>query len=207
MPSTPSSRLGLQAPLSSENANGPDLAQLLIDRLEVAVGMVKLGQYGLTTPPFVDIDLTPFAAANFRHLKLIGSVRSDVAGAGQYVGLRANFDTTAGRYDFARQYINEANAGGPFGGSSTAAGIDVATINHETNVFTQFELDVFDYRNASAQKMFIARSVVSISNVLQVEHSGGRWNQNSVLTALRFYNTNGANGLDAASRIDAYAYG
>jgi hypothetical protein len=75
MPSTPSSRLGLTAPLASESANGPDLANALIAQLEAKVGMVKIAEAASPGGAGSAISFTSIPAT-FRHLRIVGVART-----------------------------------------------------------------------------------------------------------------------------------
>jgi hypothetical protein len=108
MPSTPSDRLGLQAPLTTENADGPSLAQLLIDQLDLKVAEVKIADGALAAGKFT------FSAIpqEFTHLRVQGLVRTDNATLPE-LGLRFNGVTLiggSGGYEWTRVETNPASS-------------------------------------------------------------------------------------------------
>lgn len=172
MPSTPSTHLGLQAPLDTEVADGPSLSHLLIDRLELTVGMVKLAT---VTPSSGKLTFTGIPG-DFKHLKVIGRAKG-VAFAALFVTLNNDnsffysYESTSADRIAAIQDGSGSNGGFPIGATDTSPLRQAS-----------FEFDVFHYSDAATWTVFKSECVYLDNTGPVVRTLGGWYNQATAIT-------------------------
>jgi hypothetical protein len=190
MPTSPSSRLGLVSPIGVENANGPDLAQDLIDQLEAKVGMVKIAQ----AVPASGVVTFASIPQVFKHLRIVGIARSDSTlfpedpGAESFLLARFNASAAAA-YWYRRVRANNSSF-------ATDAATVAATVMRLGSMMTEstgfsaadlssHQIDVFDYTSANNKGVQAESSRFEISGgTSQVvsERTHGQWRNTAPIT-------------------------
>jgi hypothetical protein len=198
MPGTPSDLLGLEAPLSSENADGPALAQLLIDGLEAAVGMAKIDHQ---VPSSGVITLggpsNPFSQ-NFKHLRSIGSFQT-ASGSPEVPKMQFNNDTGGSNYGWQGNAVDRSNAV-PFGDAADPA-IFLPAMPSSGTTRLDFDLLIPFYSQGTYKKTVQGTAHMVVSGAPTLYNIGGIWSGVAAITEIDFFSTA---GLRATSEATLY---
>jgi hypothetical protein len=189
MPTSPSSRLGLVSPIGVENANGPDLAQDIIDQLEAKVGMVKIAQ---ATPASGVVTFASIPQV-FKHLRIVGVARSnstldpDSPGAESFLLARFNASAVA---EYAYRRVRANSNGVNQDGASALTVLKLGLMVTEISAFAAadvsgHQIDVFDYaaadrfKNVQAEASYWAKTG---SVQVQADRVHGQWRNDDPIT-------------------------
>lgn len=189
MPSSPSSRLGLQAPLTSEAAQGPALANMLITGLEAAVGMVKIAE----AAPASGVVTFASIPQVFRHLRIVGVARSNSTldpgspGAESYLVARFNASAAA---EYAYRRVRANTNGVNQDGTTAMTLLRLGLMTTELSGFAAadvsgHQIDVFDYtasdrfKNVQAEASYWANTGTA---QVQADRVHGQWRNDDPIT-------------------------
>jgi hypothetical protein len=200
MPSTPSDRLGLTAPLTTENADGPTLAQDLIDGLEASVGMAKIDSKVATTGD-TSIGFTGIPAV-FKHLKLRGFMRVTTGPSAVAANMRLNGDSTAAHYAWLSDRFDTSTQPVRLGNASDDE-IYVGDVMPTANRTMAFEIDILGYSKTNAYKAVIVKSLSQYLGGEKLDLMAW-WLSTAAVNAVSLYATGGTPGLANDTEVDLY---
>jgi hypothetical protein len=217
MPSAPSARLGLTAPVTGESPDGPSQIAALIAQLEASVGMARISEQ--VSAGGAGAGLT-FAAipAIWRHLRVVGVGRSNDPIPAATDNFRARFNSSsAAVYDSRNWRQTYSSTGGSDGAGIITAGtaggtyadlswiVNEGTAGDLPGTVMGFTLEVLDYTNA-AWKTWLYRSVrasaLGSGIGAEVVEAAGVWRSTAAITDLSLFVQSA--GLDALSRATLY---
>lgn len=157
--------------------------------------LVRIAEIVLAAPAAnLDFQAIP---ADFRHLYLVGSVRSDVNAASDSVNLNLNNDTTNANYD--RQHVQGAAAATTSQESLAAAAarsIGVCPGNTSpANHFAGLEIIVYDYKAAKFKVSHISSTAwtARTTGTLIVRDVMQGWASTAIVNRLTVLPTTGTN--------------
>jgi hypothetical protein len=182
-----------------------------LEKVQVSRTLVELVDV-LLGADAADITFSSIAQA-FRHLRIVGSLRSDRSAVGESVGIQINGDT--GNNYYSHRAVHSYTSGWVTSEQIGASFISLGGVVGNTapaGIWGNVDYALLDYTSlniAKSMQSFAAYVTTLVSDGPRVEFAGGSWIKTpyAAVTSIKLYPAAGGTVWLAGSRVTLYGQG